>query len=314
MSLRTLTAIAAVAAMGIAALPAQADTTITRESKAFTASSLGATIAWSSYDASAKVYRLMTVTDGRPAALPVAPSKEPFDADLGTNRSGHPVAVYTRHGDIYRFNFASGKEEKLTKLSSHAEERQPTVWRGEIAFVRLEHGKQVLRIGNTTTGSKGTRAIVKLPNKLGTITDPQLSLKRIAYTVSGRQTDEWGSEALHVRTLRSGHERTIYEARSGGANFADITRPTWDATGAHLYFARTNLGAGAGNRYIRWTARTGRLAYARGTRLADSTSWLGARDGMLVSLSYGEGICEDGSAPPVCRLIQTGPLSFTARP
>jgi hypothetical protein len=119
---------------------------------------------------------------------------------------------------------------------------------------------------------------------------------------------------VHV-VLRSGADRLVYEARSGGANYAHVTRPSFDPHGEHLYFARTNLGANAGNRYIRLSIAQNKLTYARGTRLATSTSWLGQDRGLLVSLSYGEGICEDGvGAPPVCRLTETGPLTFHNKP
>jgi len=91
MQLRHLSTLAAVAAIGVAAVPAaQAEKTITTEKQAFTVSSVGSTVAWSSYDEAAKNYRLMTLKDGKPVALPVAPSKETFQVDLGTTARRAP--------------------------------------------------------------------------------------------------------------------------------------------------------------------------------------------------------------------------------
>ena len=69
--------------------------------------------------------------------------------------------------DLYRLSIASGVETKLDTLSSPTwDEREPTIFRGEIAFIRNEtHGgrnEDVLRIGNTTSGSQGTTALVML--------------------------------------------------------------------------------------------------------------------------------------------------------
>jgi len=181
--------------------------------------------------------------------------------------------------------------------------------------VRHEGNRYVLRIGNTTTGSKGSPVLVSLGEKQGTIVDPQLSLTRIAYTTVANPRADFGRRTLHVRTLRTGHDRVIYQARSGGANFANITRSSWNDSGSLLFFARTNTGSGQGNRYIRWSAETGKLSYAKGTSRAQSTSWIDRDTGLHVALGYGEGICEDGpDAPPACRLTETGPLSFSAKP
>ena len=310
-------------ALGVSAAPALARPDISVEQRPAPVSSVGQTVAWSSYDTATGTYRLMTLRDGSPTALPVAPSSKPFDLDLGTNRSGGAVAVYTRCDpgcDIYRFDYPSGKEQRLAKLSSPtADEVQPTVWRGEIAFVRVRKaGRRFvdeLRIG-TTRGSKGTRLLVSRRGR-DSIVDPQLSLKQIAYTVTGPGPYGFGSRVVHVRTLRGGRDRAIYHANSGGASYADTTRPSWNARGDALFFARTNNGSGEGNRFIRYSPRSGRFSYAIGDRSAQFTSWIGPQRGLLVSVAYFEAGCHDNideSDPSVCRVFETGPLSFTAGP
>lgn len=332
---RILPLLLSFALLGVAAAPAGAETQLAAEQRAFTASAVGDTVVWSSFDPAAEVYRLVTLRDGAPVTLPVPPSAEAFDVDVGTNRSGTPVAVYSRctqpapslepptfspRGcDVYRYYFASGTEQRLTTLSSPtADETQPTAWRGEIAFVRRNSRGTELRIGNTTRGARGTRRLTLLRAASGRIADPQLTLKRIAYVVDRRGRREFAERVVHVLTLRTRRDRAIYTARSGGANFANVTRPSWSGvTGTSLYFARTNQGSGTGNRFLRWSPRTGRFAYAAGDRQAISTTWLGGRSGMLVSTDTGGGDCGTNPAAPPrsrCRLYTSGPLRFGPRP
>lgn len=316
--LRRAAAPAAVIALLIAApAGAQDADPISVEFHPFTVSSHGDTVVWSSFSEGPGLFELVTLRDGKRATLPVNGAPRAFDVDLGTTTTGATVAVYSRCAklptrprdrgtrcDLYRLNLATGAEEKLARLSSpRADESQPTVLRGEIAFVRREKGNWQLRLGN--------RLLVKLDASRGQIVDPQLSHNRIAYTVLSRKGTR---RTVHVRTLRSGRDRAIYTARSGGANFADVTRPSWSQDGAELYFARTNEGSGTGNRYLRWTARTGELAFARGTSRAQSTSWVGGQVGMYVAEALTDGACKDNDNDPnelsSCRLVTTGPLTF----
>ena len=53
-------------------------------------------VAWSDYDAAIDGWRLMANVDGVTQALPVAARATPFDVDLGPDRRGRLVAVYSR--------------------------------------------------------------------------------------------------------------------------------------------------------------------------------------------------------------------------
>jgi hypothetical protein len=75
---------------------ASADQQLAQEQRAFIADTHGGVFVWSSYDAVAKSYRLMTLSNGVPAPLPVAPRPEAFDVSLGAGESGDTVAVYSR--------------------------------------------------------------------------------------------------------------------------------------------------------------------------------------------------------------------------
>ena len=328
---------AAILTTGLLAAPAGASaagTPITLEQRPSNVSSYEGYLAWSHYDPQAGNYQLMIAQPGGrpPAAAPIAPSAEPFDVDLGGNRSGSATAVYTRCAtppskpggrdtnpprgtgcDLYRLVLETGAEEHLTKLSApDADESQPTIWAGDIAFIRREHGKDVLRIGNTTRTGTPTNVLARGESRTA-IARPQLAHSRIAYVVQ-----KGSSQSVHVRTIRTGGVRNVYTARSGGANFAAVTRPSWNLQSSLLYWARTNIGSNAGNRFVRWSATTGRLAYALGDSRAIATSWVDTATGMLVADGFPGGGClgniNDTPDKSVCTISTTGPLSFTARP
>ena len=104
---------------------------------------------WSTWDG--KAYRLTDYSAGAARTLPVAASVAPFDADVGSDANGDPVAVYARcrraplapwgldgrRGcDLYAYRFATGREVRIARANSRADEYYPAVWRGRIAFTR----------------------------------------------------------------------------------------------------------------------------------------------------------------------------------
>src|SRR3954454_14043775 len=145
-------AIAALALVALAPAAAHAATTIATEQRATQVAAWAGTVAWSSFDATTNDYHLVVSRNGAaPQRLPIAPAANAFDVDLGTNRSGSTYAVYSRCAtpatnsrpptdcDLYRLSLASGAEQKLDSLSSPTwDERDPTIFGGEIAFVRNE--------------------------------------------------------------------------------------------------------------------------------------------------------------------------------
>ena len=272
---------------------------------------------WSRFDAATNTYSLVQSVDGgAPAAVGVAPRPEgPFDIDLGTNRAGATYAVYTREdGDIYRLNVATGRETKLDRLSSPSQvERSPTIMRGEIAFIRHDRGFDQLRVGNTTSGSKGSRMLVKRRS----IVHAELGTTHVAYLVTGAgPISDNGARSMRIRNLRTGADRQVYRAVSGGANWANTTRPSYVASPAGFVWARTNNGSGTGNRLVRYTLRGSQLSYAPGSPRWRSTAWVGDALGAVTSGSLdGEtrSACTDGGVN-YCQITFTGPLQFNLRP
>lgn len=270
---------------------------------------------WSRLDAATNTYSLVKSVDGgAPTNVAVAPrAGDPFDIDLGTNRSGATYAVYTRDdGDIYRLDVATGSETKVAKLSSPSlVERDPTIMRGEIAFIRRDGGYDQLRIGNTTSGSKGSRLIVRRRS----ILSAELGFSHVAYVES--VPSEFREARVHNRNIRTGADRMIYRAKSGGANSADVTRPSFFPSPQAFVWARTNVGSGTGNRIVRYTLSGSRMSYAQGSPFYNSTAWLGGDLGAVTasSLDNGEspGACADGPTNH-CQVQLTGPLQFGLRP
>ncbi len=316
--LRIRTCLLTTAAAGalLAPAPALADPTpLSVEPAPTRVAAWDGVVMWSHYDATTQTFSLVQSVDGA-AATPVAVApraKGPFDVDLGTNRSGSTYAVYTRDdGDIYRLSVATGRETKVAALSSPAlAERDPTIMRGEIAFVRRERGFDQLRIGNTVRASRGSRLLVKRRS----IVNAELSTTHVAYTVTGPgPVSDDGARHIRIRNLRTGADRQVYRAVSGGANYATTTRPTAVVSPRGFMWVRTNQGSGTGNRFVRYTLRGSRLDYARGSSVFTvSSAWAGDRLGAATSTALADTACDDAGVH-YCQVGLSGPLRFTARP
>jgi len=327
-----------------------APTPIALEQRPSTVTSYEGILAWSHYDSGGDRYQLMIQQPGQAAAkAPVPDSRRPFYVDLGGNRSGAPTAVYTRCDtpgaapgtkdsnprpgsgcDIYRYTLGAGAEEHLTQISApRADERQPTIARGQIAFIRREHGGRgpvydTIRIGDATSIGRPTKVLVEVDIREITLSDPTLGFGpklpkgSLAYVLNDKGPYEF-RKRVRVLDLSTRRSRNAYTAVSGGANLADVTRPSWDESARLLYFARTNTGSGAGNRFVRWSHASHRLSYAQGDRNAASTAWIAPAGGMFVADAIVGSACLGNSITDTpdkseCKLYTTGPLSFTAAP
>lgn len=344
------TALAAAALAVAVAAPAASAADVALEQRPSTVASYQGILAWSHYDSASDRYQLMIQRPGEAAAVaPVPDSVAPFDVDLGGSRSGAPTAVYTRCTtpgsapgakdanprpgsgcDIYRYTLGATAEEHLTQISSPtADERQPTVSRGEIAFIRRERGSgrtyDTIRLGDTTSANRPTKVLVKVDVRHDTLSDPSLAFGSklptgsLAYVVNDPGPYGFARKRVRVLDLRATRSRNAYTATSGGANFANVTRPSWDEFSGLLYFARTNNGSGAGNRFVRWSHASHRLTYATGDRAAAATAWIAPAQGLFVADAIEQSAClnnavTDTPAESRCRLYSTGPLSFTAAP
>jgi len=309
------------ACIGAALVPAVADaaaiTTLATEHAPTRVAAWENTVMWSRLDTATNRYALMKSVGGAaPIAVGVPQrSTAPFDIDLGTDSAGSTVAVYTRNGDIHRLDVATGAETKIAKLSSPKLERNPTIQRGRIAFIRRSGGADELRIGSA---SKGTRLLVRRSS----IRYAELGDSHVAY-VAGKPSGAGGETQLRIRNLATEADKPVYRARSGGANAANITRPSYIAAPAGFVFARTNMGSQAGNRLVRYTLRGSKLAYDRGSASYISTAWAGAQLGAVTTSVIGgsesidstsPGACVDDTGRNYCTVELSGPLTFGLQP
>jgi hypothetical protein len=332
MTFRTVLAAAALAA-AFGAPEASAATDVALEQRPSVVASYQGILAWSHYDTATDRYQLMIQRPGQAAApAPVPAGDQPFDVDLGGSRSGAPTAVYSRCAtagrgcDIYRYVLGASAEQHLTQISSPtADERQPTIGRGEIAFVRRESARtQTIRLGDTTTAGRPTKVLVKADAHKQSLEDPRLAFGprlphgSLAYVLGDPGPYGFHRARVRVLDLNAAHSVNAYTATSGGADDARVTRPSWDPFSGLLYFARTNDGSGQGNRFVRWSHATHRLGYATGDRLAATSAWIAPSAGLFVGDALAQTTClgnvNDPPAKSVCRLYTTGPLSFTASP
>jgi hypothetical protein len=275
------------------------------------------TAMWSRYNPASNSYTLVTsVGGGAPVAVAVpARTGGPFDLDLGTDRNGNTVAVYSRDGDIYRMNVETGIEQRIKNVSTTRIERDPTIQDGRLAFIRRVNGFDELRLGSITGRSRGRTVLVRKRK----IVHAELGEKHIVYVLTGPgPISPEGTTYVRIRNLDTNADRQIYRAVSGGANAARVTRPTYVATPAGFMWARTNQGSGVGNRFVRYTLRGSTFSYARGVKSRyNSTAWAGAALGAIAASTLtGEdsvGSCVD-SGVNYCQVELTGPLTFTAGP
>lgn len=274
------------------------------------------TAMWSRLDVATGRYQLVQSVDGGAPTLVAVPLREgAFDIGLGANRAGSTYAVYSRDGDIYRLNPRTALETKLTTISSpdHAE-GSPTIRRGRIAFVRRAGGMDQLRIGDTTSGTKGTRLLLERKALEGVA----LGDKHVTWIERVTKGLASSRYRVHVRNIATGKDRVVYQAGGGGASFTRVTKPLFSADRTGVLWAVSRLGV-TGSRIVKYTLRTGKLSYAKGSPRYASMAWVGDAIGAIVSNNAaadpnaGTGDCRDGGVQ-YCSIQYTGPLTFNLTP
>jgi hypothetical protein len=111
---------------------------------------------WSAYDEAGGAYRLMVADGDAVGPLPVDPSPVPFDADVGPDSSGDPAVAYSRCGgspepptdrpaadcDLFILGLRDDRGERpIRNANSAGSEFNPTLWRGDVAWVRTYEGR-----------------------------------------------------------------------------------------------------------------------------------------------------------------------------
>jgi hypothetical protein len=223
--------------LAIAASPARAaDTTVATVSKATQVDAYGGRAVWSTYDPAAGVYRLTVYNHGRTRPLPVAPSRVPFDIDLGPGPHGGTVAIYSRcrrlvlgtsaldghRGcDLYAYRFRIGRETKVVGTS--ADEYAPAVWGRRIAFTRVtDTGTQFPRrrmLWRSLNGRGPAHRLAGNPKDIGGGLPEQLDMR-------GRQVAfvwqyEWGADLC--MSVIGGRGQLLVRMPGSGAETFDLT-------------------------------------------------------------------------------------------
>jgi len=271
-------------------------------------------IVFSAYDPATQRFSLTRSEDGAPArALPVAPSARAFDVALGTNATGSTYAVYSRCDggcDLYRLRLDGGAETRLTAISSPtADERDPTMFDGRIAFVRAERGGDTIRIAPS-----GTRGPTTLLVKGGRLSHPVLGPSTLAYLATTGPQNAL-RDSLRVVSTHGGAARTVAAEPAAAAPFTRLTGPTLTDSARSFVWAQTGTAAGrddvglfqyriAGRRVVRGSIVDANWA---------STAWAGGPLG-LATASDLYGGCYAGTAESIdetnCFVTYTGPVSF----
>lgn len=147
-------------------------------------SGYGDVLAWSTWDKRSKRYRLTVRVGGeQPVQVKVPGRRLPFDVDVGPGRDERPLVAYSRcrrepdtrtvraayvanlEGapayykasgcDLYTYSVALRQETRLRSVSSSSfSEYMPSVWRGNVAFVRRHSARGMPRPYLRPAGSR----------------------------------------------------------------------------------------------------------------------------------------------------------------
>jgi hypothetical protein len=130
----TIAALALASLGTIGAGAASADATVVADPTAQNVTAYGTTAAWSRKAADG--YHLVVAQGATVADAPVPASPTPYDPDLGPTKANGRAIVYARGGDLYRYDVGAAAEQKLTSLSSSANEIAPSIFKDTIVFSR----------------------------------------------------------------------------------------------------------------------------------------------------------------------------------
>lgn len=263
-------------------------------------------IVWSAFDASQQAYYLTQRTGGITSRVPVRPRSVPFDVDLGPDASGETVAAYSRCSkdpgarnpqignvitqlpdwrsgrgcDLYRFDFAAGRETRIaTANSPGASEFLPSVWKATVAFARVYERKPGLKgeraylyvrptagAGRSRKLFAGSRSDLKFcsgkPRRCKTIVEPgptslDLFGRRFAF---GWDSGAKGSptSSVYLETIRTNHtdRRRLDREDSGEIQAIELESPQFDRE-ARIVWGRALFGDTTRSEVHRYRVSTG---------------------------------------------------------
>ena len=285
---------------------------------------------FSDFDGSA--YRLAILRAGQVRRLAVAPSRAPFDVDIGPDRNGRPQLVYTRCKverpdvalgrntstgcDLVVFSLAgAGRERPVRNANTDGDEFAPALWKGRVAFARKAKGSDRAHLYTRQLGAPRWRRSERLPGTSGQtssrgILELDLRAEKLAQIVRFARSAEVRLVNISARSVRRLSRVGVGE---GGQFFVGV-----GFAGAHLGWALNCLVSCQPlvKGVYRYRLSTGALMRADAPlQLGGAVIGLAlfAADGAYVI----DGEPQDGGcggsldpAPRQCRLIRSQPLAF----
>lgn len=337
--MRRLLPLPALAALALAPGVAQAqDTTVATLERPSEVRELDGTVVYSAFDPAIDAYRL-TVRDAQgPRALPVQPSPEPFEADIGTNSSGDPQVVFSLDvgavqggeagmRDLFVIALDEDAVRPVRNANTNQDEVSPTIDEGRIAFTRvypedegtlddkpIVYTKRLVaprerpstRLSGVPTSRGGSttdeRVVFELEledGRLGQIVRfTCASVKCSDFTYEVRQVELEDRSSRRVGTLRAGINGQFFV----GLSFAE---------GYLAWYETSNLGNGSAGAYRYRPGRAYR--YAEGPSFLSGFDWTGEGT-WQARASYGQlqDDCDDGRTTAVeqCTLVRTDDLDW----
>ena len=211
-----------------------ADTQLSPNATATNLSAFGGDLVYSRQIGPAE-WHLVARVNGVNGDLTIAPSAQPFDADLGPGPSGGVVAVYQRCPGantsvcpLFEIALGGGTEKRIAaSVPAHCRPGQPAV-AGSVIVLGLycgSHGTRLVRV----VGGR-LRTLAGFP-KLSRIAGTDIAGKRIAVT-----TDAGLAHKLAVVPVGGGSPRTVFVDNDDGGTDFNLRSPSID--GGWITFAQ----------------------------------------------------------------------------
>jgi hypothetical protein len=334
---RRLLSLLALAALVPGAAQAR-DTTVATVERPSEVRELDGIVVYSAFDPAIDAYRL-TVRDAEGVrALPVAPSAEPFEADIGTNSSGDPQVVFSvdvgpvaggQAGgrDLFVMALDEGAARPVRNANTDQDEVSPTIDDGRIAFTRvypqdegtgddkpIVYTKRLVaprerpstRLSGVPTSRGGSttqeRVVLELELEAGRLGQVVRftcgSVECSDFTYEVRQVELEERSSRRVATLRAGINGQFFV----GLSFAE---------GYLAWYETSNLGNGSAGAYRYRPGRAYR--FAEGPPFLSGFAWTGEGT-WQARASYGQlqDDCDDGRTTTVeqCTLVRTDDLDW----
>lgn len=332
MRTRRLLPLPALVALALVPGAAQAqDTTVATLERPTEVRELDGTVVYSAFDPAIDAYRL-TVRDAQGArALPVQPSRAPFEADIGTNSKGDPQVVFSldvglQEGgqagqrDLFVLRLGSATVRPVRNANTNRDERAPTVDEGRIAFTRVYDE------------AEGTQddPVVYTKRLVAPRARPSTRLPGVPPRRDGRSTTDRSVSELELENGRLGQiVRYSYETAAGfrtnevrqveldERSSRQVGRLTTGlngqfyvglsfAEGYLAWYETSNLGNDSAGAYRYRPGRAYR--YAEGPPHLSGFAWTGEGTWQVRCQADGVVVGEDRRAP--CTLVRTDDLDW----